>query len=398
MNYDLSQILAAFYSKGLVKFKRDYVVTSLVGSLDNDLFGSSSSGKYFNQGVNPLITLKNIEALMPSSSDMTVSAWSNAVTYGIDECASATSVYYRSKVLGNLNHAVSDAAYWTVTSLMSIWIRQKLNGVIEAVLSKCFLADKLIDHQKAYIITNNDDTIVNSGNYVGYEIRPTNSDNLKIVLNRIGTQFSANQTNLNLYLYKNNTLVTTIALSSLVAGEFNFTDITDAELSGEGKWYLFYNQDNLTGVAYNWPVNFSSSYTDIYPFEVANTTTDFVNDVSAYTVNSYGLGLDYSIYADLTQFILTNISMFAEVIQLQWQYDILELFLLNPEVKLNLNQRNIDRNETREILLGELKSETAYSLASRLSRAYKNLLKSLDFGDITLPGDDEQFITFNSFG
>jgi hypothetical protein len=204
---------------------------------------------------------------------------------------------------------------------------------------------------------------------------------------------------LNVYLYNQNTLVDTIALSDLTTKTFEFTDITDQDLSGEGRWFLFYDQDDLSGEAYNWPVNNHSIFTDIMSFEVANTTTDFVNDVSAYGTNSYGLGLDYSVYANLTQFILDNKQAFVDVIHLQWQYDILELFMLNPEVRVNLEGRNIEKEEIRNYLIGELKSENENSLVSRLNIAYKRLRKnSLNFDEVALPGENEQTITFNSYG
>lgn len=395
MNYDLQTVQSAFMS--LIKFKRDYTYTSLVGNLDSDLLGVSDSGKYFNTGVNPLITLRNIENLMPNAADMNVAAWSETTTYGIDDCVSSGETYYRSKVADNLNHAVGLTTYWAETTLMSIWVRHKINGVFDTVLSKAMLADKLFEHIRMYQNADDDDTIENAGNYVGFEIRPKNSEHLRLIINRIATQFSENQTSLNLYLYKQNTLVNTFSLSSLIADELAFTNVTDYEITGEGRWFLFYDQDDLTGEAYNWNVYNTYGFSDIMPFEVVNTTTDFVNDVSAYTYNSYGLGLDISVYVNLTNFILDNKQAFAEVIHLQWQSDILELFLLNPEIQLNEGQRNIDKDKTREYLIGELKSETEHSLASKLSKAYHILRKSLDKGDIALPENDTPTAIFNTY-
>lgn len=396
MNYDLQSVQSAFMS--LIKFKRDYVYTSFVGNLDSDLLGVSDSGKYYNSGVNPLITLRNIEALMPISTDMSVAAYSASVTYGIDDCATSGGIYYRSKVANNLNHAVNLTEYWAVTTLMSIWIRNKLNGVFDTVLSKAMLSNKLFEHIRLYQNATNNDLIANAGNFVGYEIRPKNSEHLRIILNRIATQFSESQSSLDVYLYKQNTLMSTISLSTLVAGEIVFTNITDQEITGEGRWFLFYNQDDLTGEAYNWNVYDENGFVDILPFEIINTTTDFINDVSAYTYNSYGLGIDASVYGNLTNFIIDNKHAFAESIHLQWQADILELFLLNPDFQANSSQRNIDRSETRDYLIGELKAETEHSLASKLNKAYQILRKSLQKNDIALPGNNEEIVTFNSYG
>jgi hypothetical protein len=196
-------------------------------------------------------------------------------------------------------------------------------------------------------------------------------------------------------LYNQNTLVKTFSITT-IAKEFSFTDITDITISGEGRWFLFYDQDSLSGEAYNWPVR-STRYVDILPFEVPNTTIDFTS-INSFGLNNYGLGLDFSVFADLTPFILTNIQMFAETVHLQWQYDILQMFLTNPDIEINANQRNIDSANIRELLLIELKGDTKHSLASQLERAYRMLVKSLDFNEVALPGENDNSITFNSFG
>jgi hypothetical protein len=389
MNYDLSLIQPAFLSE--LKFRPD----NYTSVLDSSLVGNSNSGKYYNSGVNPLITLRNVLAFMPLASEWVISAWSALATYSKGSLVTSNSKYYVSLINTNLNHAVTSTAHWLETTLESVWIKNKLYGLFETVLSKSILANKLFDHVKLYNITDNSDLIVNAGKYVGFEIRPTSSEHLKIIINRIAGQFSEDE-NPTLYLYNQNTLVTSFEITT-IAKQFQFTDITDVSISGEGRWFLFYNQDDLTGQAYNWPLH-STKYVDILPFEVPNTTTDFVNTVNSYGINSYGLGIDFSVFADLTPFILTNAQMFAECIHLQWQYDVFEMFLMNPDVKINMNQRNIDRDQVRELLLVDLKGETKHSLVSMLDRAYKTLIKSLDFGEVALPGENDNLITYNSIG
>lgn len=389
MNYDLSQILTAFLPE--LKFKAD----NFTSVLDTELVGVSTSGKYYNSGVNPLITVKNLLAYMPPIDEWSVSAWSGATTYSIGDLVTSTSKYYVSLQNSNLNHAVSSATWWKETTLQSVWIKNKLNGVFETVLSKSILANKLFDHCKLYTIADDSDEITNSGNYVGFEIRPKSSEHLRVILNRIAGQFSGAE-NLTLYLYNQNTLVTSFNITT-VAKELSFTDITDISISGEGRWFLFYNQDGLTGEAYNYPIT-GTKYVDILSFEIPNTTTDFVNTVVSYGTNNYGLGLDFSVFADLTPFILANKQMFAECIQFQWQYEVLNMFLFNPDVMINNNQRNIDRNVIRENLLIELRGDQRHSLSSQMDRAYKTLVKSLDFGEIALSGENNSYVQFNSYG
>jgi hypothetical protein len=199
-----------------------------------------------------------------------------------------------------------------------------------------------------------------------------------------------------MYLYKQNTLVTSFDITN-TAKELTFTDITDLVISGEGRWFLFYDQDQLTGQAYNSVIG-SSKYVDILPFEVPNTTTDFINDVTAFGSNSYGLGLDLSVYADLTPFIVANKQMFSECIQMQWQHDILYMFLANPDAMINANERNMSRQTLQEMLLLEIHGDNKHSLASQMEVAYHKLKRSLDFKEVALPGENNNLITFNSFG
>jgi hypothetical protein len=385
MNFDLSQIQTALLSE--IKFKAD----NYTSTLDASLIGVSNSGRYYNIGVNPLITLRNVLSFMLPASSWVVPTYSGTDTYLKDDLVVSASIYYVSLQDNNIGHAVNLTTWWKVTTLESVWIKNKLLGVFESVLSKSILTSPILDHAKLYSISDDSDLIVNASNYVGFEIRPKSSDHLKITINRISGQFSEDE-NVTMYLYKNNTLVTSFAITG--SADFAFTDITDIDLTGEARWFLFYDQDDLTGQAYNSVMN-DSKLVCIKPFEVPNTTTDFINDVNSYTSNSYGLGIDISVTADLTQFILSNIQVFVECIHLQWQYDILEMFFTNPEVRITLNERNISSDKVSEYIMIDLRGDTKHSLASKLDRAYKKLIDALDFQDPALPGSNDNYVTFN---
>ena len=391
MNYDLSQI-TEFWS--LIKLQRDFNI-----SLDSDLVGGSTSGLSYNVGVNPLITLRNIYAFMPTATEMGVNAWSASVTYDKDEAVYTGSVYYRSLVDGNINHIVNLSTYWAVTTLQSIWMRQKLKGLHQIVLSKALLADKLFDSVKMYNIGTSSSLITNTSKYVGFEIRPKGSEHLLIALNRIACQLTTSQS-LTLKLYNQNTFVADIVLSS-TENELVFTDITDQLMSGEGRWFLFYNQDDLTGQAYSSYIEQGSKYCDLLSFEIPNTTTDFINTIDTYSNQCYGLGLDFSIYADLTQFIKSNIQSFAEVLHLEWQYQILEMFIMNPDVQFSGIERSMIDEKKREIIYAELHNteKGVDSLVKRRFYAYKKLIKSLESkGDKALSGQNNQFIYYDNIG
>lgn len=398
MNYNLSEIQTEFLS--LVTFKRDFDTDYL----DSELIGISISGRYFNSGVPSVLTLTNIYSFMPIVSDWNISAYNAETTYAIDEIVSNTVesviTYYISLADNNIGNEIDDTDYWKETKLQSIWLKRKIYNTIEQVLSKAIDTDVLIDHELLYTISDLSDTIDNQNLYVGFEIRPNNSEHLKLIINQIGTQFTETNTDVTIYLYNQNTLIAEGTFNN-VANEFSWNTVSDFVISGQGRWFLFYNQDNISGNATNWDFYSSNKYSkfvEILPFEVTNTTTNFVQDVNSYTNNSYGLGLNISVKADLTNFIKQNKFAFAECIQLQFCYNMLELFLVNAESRSNTIQKKLN-SIPKELILAELKSESKHSFISNLERAFKNLRKSLSFGDVALPDLKKgSFITNTNFG
>jgi hypothetical protein len=398
MNYDLSVVQSELLS--LVKFKRDFDTDYL----DSELIGTSISGRYFNSGVPSILTLKNIYSFMPIVTDWSISAYAGATTYAIDQIVSSTAgsvtTYYISLADSNTGKALSNASYWKATTLQSVWLKRKIYDAIEQVLSKSIQTDVLIDHELLYSISDISDTVANEHHYVGFEIRANNSEHLKVIINQVGAQFTSVNTDVPIYLYNQNTLIATGSFDN-VANEFSWNTLTSFEVTGQGKWYIFYNQDDITGEATNWnfySANQFSKFVEVLPFEVVNTTTNFVKDVCAYTQDSYGLGLNLSVKADLTNFIKQNKFAFAECIQMQFAYNMLELFLVNAEMRSNTIEKRTT-NIDKDLLLAELKSESKHSFISNLDRAYKNLIKSLNFGDVCLPDKTGgSFIINTNFG
>lgn len=395
MNYDLSVIQPEFLS--LVKFKPDFDTDYL----DAELIGVSLSGRYFNSGVSSVVTLKNIFDFMPLVSNWNIPAYSDMEPYYTGQIVSNTVAsvitYYISLKDVNKGKAVTDTIYWKPTTLQSVWLKGKVYETIEQVLSKSLDTDVLIDHELLYTISDLSDTITETSNYVGFEIRPNNSEYLKIIINQIGAQFTETNTDVPIYLYNQNTQVASGTFDN-VANQFSWSDQTGVEITGQGRWFLFYDQAAISGNACNWDfylANKYSKFVEVLPFEVPNTTTNFMQDVSGYTENSYGLGLNISVKSDLTNFLKQNKFAFPECIQLQFAYNIIEMMVVNSEMRSNTTQKKLQAN----LLLAELKAESKHSLVSKLDRAYKILRKSLSFGDVCLPdATANSFITHTNFG
>ncbi|MFW6370547.1 MAG: hypothetical protein ACOC10_05000 [Bacteroidota bacterium] len=396
MNYNLDTIQTQM--SGLVKFKPDFDNHVI----DDTLIGISDSKLYYNQGTHPYITLDNILSMAPRTSGWTIADYDATKTYYIDQVVSYSGSYYYSLIDSNTgNQPDTSTTSWKETTLESLFLRREINGCIDQMLSDVVKAKPLVDHEHLYRIEDTDTTIDNASNYVGFEIRPRDSEQLRVIINAIGVQFSEANSDLVIYLYNQNTKVAEFTVDSL-ENEFSWNTLSsDNELYGIGKrWFLFYNQDDVNGVAINHDFMISntvSAYVDIYPFEVSNSTTNFLLDVDGYTNNSYGLGLELTVNCELTDFIVKNKHSFAKLLQLQFAFRMLESFYFNPEARENLSKRNI--HVSREELLAEIRSENKNTIVSRLETEQHRVRNSLKFGTVCLPCADESTIySISNFG
>jgi hypothetical protein len=85
----------------------------------------------------------------------------------------------------------------------------------------------------------------------------------------------------------------------------------------------------------------------ISPFRVQSLETfaeypelwDIAENVYTNTMN-YGLNVEVSVYCDLTDFIIRERQMFANVLQKEMAARVLRMLALNPNVRVNRNQSN----------------------------------------------------------
>ena len=380
--YDLNDIQTKFFTDKLITLKSS--LNSSTSVLDSDLTGVSRSKRYFNTGVHPLISIENIEAFLPLLSGYTIDAYAGSTTYGsylldfsLDNVVTDSSKYYISVAIANVGNAVTDTDYWKETTLLSLILKDKIRSSIEVVLSDLIVPNFIEDSIYMYRIGDTtDDLIENTSKLVGYRINPISSDHLLFIINQIGLDFENSET-IEFKLYNQNKLVSTFSLSS-TANLFEWKDITQLEItSNTGAWYLFYDQDELTGRAIGANSIFSNymySYANITPFAIDSVAdlTDMDEGDLIYDKN-YGLNLNFSISYDLTNFIKQHMLQFAEVFQKQFEYDILSMFTYNPDAQSELRERNIDS----EKLMFELKSFEGDTVIRRLKAAYKSMESTL---------------------
>jgi hypothetical protein len=99
---------------------------------------------------------------------------------------------------------------------------------------------------------------------------------------------------------------------------------------------------------------------------------DIERTIYTNTMN-YGINCELSIGCDLTDFIIEQRGIFAEVIQKQVAADALRTMAMNPEVRVNRNQSNVSRLDILYELDGNTQSSKPQGLGQDLRRAYEAL-------------------------
>lgn len=380
--YDLSDIQAKFFTDKLITFKSS--LNNSTSVLDSDLTGVSKSNRYFNSGVNPVINLENIEAMLPVLSEYTIAAYAAGTTYGnynldfsLDNVVLESSKYYISIAVANTDNAVSETAFWKETTLLSLILKDKIRSSIETVITDMIVPNFIEDSVFMYRIADTtDDLIENTGKLVGYRINPISSDHLLFIINQIGLDFESSET-IEFKLYNQNQLKSTFSIDS-TAKFFEWNDITQLEItSNTGAWYLLYDQDQLTGRAIGDNTIFYNcmyQYANITPFEIDDISD--ISDISESDLvynKTYGINLNFSISYDMTNFVKQHMLQFAECFQKQFEYDIINIFAYNANISSNRPERVL--NTDRMFL--EVKSFDGDTVVKNLFSAKKRLRNTL---------------------
>ena len=185
---------------------------------------------------------------------------------------------------------------------------------------------------------------------------------------------------------------------------FSFEDlflpyISDGTDAG-GAWFLCYYQDELPfgmealNVSKDWSrepcgtCNIGSvevwremtKYLQVSPFCVIPPEDfsenpqmwDIAQTMYTNTMN-YGINCEISIGCDLTDFIIEQRAIFANVVQRQVAVDTLRMMAMNPSVRVNRNQSNVSRMDVLYELDGNSQSNRPQGLGYDLKKAYDAL-------------------------
>ena len=369
----------------------------------DDLTESESGLTY--QGAHPMLTLKNLEAVMPEMSIEYFPAWNKHKFYRKGTVVQHNGQLFKAK-LNNIaqeprtadfnddfnndythtnGSPIGSAGYWKLYDAKSDWLHRLQGQAISGMVQRFLTEKSLLKESKAILERRTffdgagrlANTVRNGQRLVGFEITPAYSMGVTAKIDRIGLQMTGATGKVRVYLF-HSSQVEPIQVQDLeftkTNGGFQWFDMKEwfmPYISGVndsgGAWYLVYDQAALpegmeaVNVSKDWSrepcgtCNIGSvaawreltKFLNISPFRVQSSETfeqypelwDIAENVYTNTQN-YGLNVEVSVYCDLTDFIIRERQLFANVLQKEMAARVIRMLAFNPNVRVNRNQSN----------------------------------------------------------
>lgn len=389
----------------------------------DDNLTQTESGLYF-QGAHPLLTLDNMEAIMPDDWGIQYPIWdaltqwkqNKVVQYGND--TNGNKLFWKAKADNVGEEPTEDSLFWSKYNILSDFLeRMTRNGIATAI--QTFTQIKQLDKETRNLLERRTffdgagrirATLQNNHKLVGFEIVPVRAMGVTAKIEKIGLQMTGGTGVVRMYLFHSSQIdpIKTFDLNFTVTnGGFQWFPLTDCYLpyisdknNAGGAWFLCYNQDELPAgmeainVSKDWSrepcgtCNIGSvevwreltKYLQVTPF-MYNAPETFAEypelwDI-AYTMytrtQNYGLNCEITIGCDLTDFIISQRQIFQTVIQRQVAAIALRTLAMNPNVRVNRNQSNATRMDILYELDGNTSGVRPGGLGYDLKKSYEAL-------------------------
>lgn len=417
---------------GLVGWEQSY---NPADAIDDELT-ESESGLYY-QNAHPLFTLDNVKAIIPDAFTYQYPHWNNATEYHIGDKVKHQNKVYIAIADNVAETPTADSPYWSEYNYLSDYLKHLTkNGI--ATMVQNFIQMKGLQNESKTLLERRtffdgagriNATIENRGKLVGFEIEPVRSMGVTTKIERVGLQMKGGTGIVKLYLFHSSQVepIKTFEVNfTLTNGGFQWFKlddcylpyISDANNSG-GVWFLCYNQNDLPqgmeaiNVSKDWsrePCATCTGYRNLEqwreltkylfispfcihaPLTFAEYPEMWDIEQTAYTTTiNYGLNCEITVGCDLTDFIIEQRQMFANVLQKQVAAIALRTMAMNPDVRVNRNQSNVSK---QDVLMYELEGNSQgrpNGLAYDLQQAYKAL-------SINTQGIDRICLTCNNHG
>lgn len=337
----------------------------------------------------PLLSIENIDMCSTDYSSYEYDLWSNIVNYTIGQRVKYLTVVYEA-TNNNVNSQPDLLNDWKVVNHTSLYLEDVFRSSFTDVINSLF-SNKKVNKQTKTLLANVqlyngtgsiNDLIINNGSLVGLEITLKRNQNILTVINRIGLQLSLPQ-QLPIYLYHTSqyTPIATLNINhtSQISfqwhnADFRLNYLSDSNDAG-GKFYLMYDQDDLTGQAIRKKINFDvrpcgtcgndyksydmySKFVMIRAVKLDQSKRNGINlweleDITYTPDINYGLNIDLTVRCDLTDFILQQKDVFAIAVRDMIIFKILQVLSLSTRdniVEKKINQ--IARAEIQDTRIG----------------------------------------------
>lgn len=407
----------------LVGWKQSYDTSSIKLS---DNITQTESGMYFQQ-IHPLLTLDNLQSIMPDFQNYNWQEHSISNAYKAGEVVKVEDVLYKSIKAVPAETDIYNSEYWIETNPFSEWLEDKTKASIVKLINK-FINLKLADKASKSLIENKIlfdgtgrliNTVENRNRFVGFEIDIVRSKGVTVKIDKIGLQFT-NPGKYKIFIMhsSSDTPIYTIEFEKtrkntiewFVPKEDILLPYESISTDAGGSWYIGYFQSNLPldSKAINRDRDWStgpckacsrsefmawqawSRYIEVHPFYISEdiVESDFSSDSSSekqtlhmwdselmtYTYDkNYGINLEVSAYCDLTDFIIKQRAMFQDVLAKQVAIDFLREFAFNPNVRTNRHSINASKLD----IITELDGDSSSMRQSGLSYELEIALKAL---------------------
>ena len=387
-------------------------------AIDDDLT-QSESGLYF-QNAHPLLTLDNVRSIVPENFWFVYPTWSNQSSYHKGDKVKHSNKIWIAKVDNTAETPADGSQYWAEYNFLSDYLRHLVKNGIATTIQTFMQMKGLYRESKSLLERRTffdgsgriNATIQNKGRLVGFEIVPVRAMGVTTKIERIGLQMKGGSGTIKMYLFhssQRNPLKTIDLEFTNTNGGFQWFDVKDVFLpyisngnNAGGSWYLVYNQDDLPegmeaiNMSKDWSrepcgtCNIGSietwreltKYMLISPVSIKAPSTfaqypEFWDvDLMSFTNTiNYGLNVEVSVGCDLTDFVLEQKQLFATALQRQVAAIALRTMALNPDVRVNRNQSNVNRNDILYEIDGNTQGRPT-GLGYELKMAYEAL--SLD--------------------
>lgn len=380
----------------------------------------SESGLTF-QGAHPLLTLENIRSIMPDDYLFKYPDWKDDVPYSEGAKVKHKNTIWKAKNANTGSEPADNNPDWEEYNLLSDFLEHLTRQAINTAIQNFIQIKQLNEETKSLLERRTffdgaarlKATIDNSHKLVGFEIVPVRSMGVTTKIEKIGLQMVGATGTVKLYLFHSSQFepmrVIELNYTNTKGGFEWFTPETPIYLpyiqngtDAGGAWFLCYSQDALPfgmealNVSKDWSTEPCQTclggsieswkqltkYLQVSPFSTSipddfaeNPEMFDIAEVAYTNTMNYGMNLEISVGCDLTDFIIKERGIFANVIQKQVAVSALRTIAMNPNVRINRNQVNVTRDELLYEIDGAPQGKQS-GLAYELKQAYKAL--SLD--------------------